>query len=738
MLWMRRLARGKTAEVAGSNTLPVDRLMRTIGIGHHADAEAARIDPTSSPALFAYAAGVNARLARLDAATVLALQGASSATLDEPPWTPADSIALLKLLNWSMGPSLEAGVVFKDLVETLGGVGARPLVPTGTGMRGIGLAFRLPGGKPAARLRKGVTETKASAVSRARAQLGATVLRLGAWVVPGEDSKSGSPLLAAEFHLSPTAPVLVYEAHVSGGSGEHEFDVMGATIPGLPVFWAGRNADVAWALTPGRVNTVQLYEETVRRNDEVREYQSGPQWERIGIRDEVIRVRTLAGDVSEEALVVETTGHGPLINALIGGEHPPIALDWLGAGRGDAMQSLIRLVRAVDADSLIESLADHREPVLVVAYADRAGSVGWQLAGWIPRRLLGAANLPTPGRQKGFDWEDRLRYKSLPARRSVDGKGGFVIAADNPLVDGASSRLIEWNWRTATRSRRIERALSQLRKEGPIDLRGLAETQTRLTLQLSPRVTQALESLIAQGPALSAEASEVWESMRKWDGRLAPDRRGAALYHVFINDLTRKLLEEKIPADLVDRYLALAWVEPRVFIEGTLVEAASEGRAGGWSDPALVVPLLGRSLHQAWVTLSYQRGPNRDLWNWGGLHLLAFRSFVGFDAHAPEVLWSYGGDKGVPGQGGGVGMADYDPARPFAARSASLYRIAMDLAKEDRILTSLAPGQSEHKALASYRDGLRPWLNGDARLFPRSSFLIEENTADILELEPGG
>ena len=83
-------------------------------------------------------------------------------------------------------------------------------------------------------------------------------------------------------------------------------------------------------------------------------------------------------------------------------------------------------------------------------------------------------------------------------------------------------------------------------------------------------------------------------------------------------------------------------------------------------------------------------------------------------------------------------MADYDVTRPYGARSASLYRIAVDLAEDDRILTSLAPGQSEHAGLAHYRDGLRPWLNGHPRLFARSSFLVEENTVDLLRLEPGG
>ena len=100
------------------------------------------------------------------------------------------------------------------------------------------------------------------------------------------------------------------------------------------------------------------------------------------------------------------------------------------------------------------------------------------------------------------------------------------------------------------------------------------------------------------------------------------------------------------------------------------------------------------------------------------------------------MLFSFGSERPYPGNGGVVGMADCDPTRPYAARSAALYRIAVDLAADDRILTSLAPGQSELPGQPHYRDGLSPWLNGNPRMFARSSFLVEEHTADLLRLEP--
>jgi acyl-homoserine lactone acylase PvdQ len=83
-----------------------------------------------------------------------------------------------------------------------------------------------------------------------------------------------------------------------------------------------------------------------------------------------------------------------------------------------------------------------------------------------------------------------------------------------------------------------------------------------------------------------------------------------------------------------------------------------------------------------------------------------------------------------------VGVADFDPSRPFAVRRASSYRMAIDLAIPDRMLTSLAPGQSEQRGRPHYDDGLQPWLSGRARLLAMSRFLVEEQGGERLVLEP--
>jgi hypothetical protein len=56
----------------------------------------------------------------------------------------------------------------------------------------------------------------------------------------------------------PTWPSL-HVVYLEGGA----LDVAGATIPGVPIFWTGRNRRVAWASTNARAVTVDLYTETL-------------------------------------------------------------------------------------------------------------------------------------------------------------------------------------------------------------------------------------------------------------------------------------------------------------------------------------------------------------------------------------------------------------------------------------------------------------------------------------------
>ncbi|HKJ25195.1 MAG TPA: penicillin acylase family protein, partial [Myxococcota bacterium] len=364
-LWLS--ARGRTAEVVGAEGLDADRLARIVGFGRLADREARRLDAPIHRLLRAYAAGVNARLARVRAGLAAPPAQFAADALPLEAWAPADSIAVLKVWSWGLGSSLETSVVLDDLLRALGPARARAFFPKGAGIAPG------PGERPSMAAR-GAPGLPAPGVAGGpgfrdplRRALGLRAAGVGsnAWVLAGAASASGRPLLAGDAHLEPTVPGLLYEAHVRGGG----LDVAGATVPGIPVFWSGASDRVAWAATAARASAIDLFVESLEPGDPGR-FHDGRRWRRLEVREERIAVR----DAAEVRLPVVETSHGPLINPVLAGEREPLALAWVGAQSGDGIGPMVRAARAGDGAAFVAALARHHEPALAFVWADAAGA----------------------------------------------------------------------------------------------------------------------------------------------------------------------------------------------------------------------------------------------------------------------------------------------------------------------------------------------------------------------------
>src|SRR5690242_17538234 len=94
----RRLSSGRIAEFAGPAALPVDRLMRTLGLRRIALQEEAKLDGELRTLLDAYCAGLN-QAARVSPAPPPELQ---LLRLEFEPWRPADMLAGGKLLSFGL------------------------------------------------------------------------------------------------------------------------------------------------------------------------------------------------------------------------------------------------------------------------------------------------------------------------------------------------------------------------------------------------------------------------------------------------------------------------------------------------------------------------------------------------------------------------------------------------------------------------------------------------------------
>jgi penicillin amidase len=699
LLHLRRRARGTAAEELGREAVEADHLARLLDFRGLADRQWENLAAPARSALEAYAAGVNARIARLAEEA----DGAESRGDEIDPWRAQDSLALYKLFAWGLSESIDASLVLNDLVADLGAADAVRFFPTQGASR-----------SGAARTTAAAAPWIAAGAHALRASLGLAAHGVGstAFAVGGRQTESGYPVLVADSHFEPISPAALYLAHLRSPG----VDIAGATLPGVPIFWWGRNPKLAWAAVNAGMVVTDLYNETLRKDGA--EVHDGRGWHRVEMHEEEIPVR----GGTDTTVAIRRTGHGPLLPFADGERAEAIAVAWTG-GRSDgggAIEALLAVAHAGDGEAVRAALRDHDEPPIAMVWAEAAGGAGLQVAGWIPHRRLAAQLLPLPGRARTYDWGDRVPFASLPAERIAAGEG-FLVASDQRFDAAAGEDPIDSTWRTGARTERLRALLADSTSR---DLRGFASLLSDDRLDRSVALVQTALSLAGE-PLQAQEASELARLLREWDGHAAIDSVGSSAYHVFLDVLAEELFEPRLGEERLARYLALPAVELEALVSGVLQDAAAGG-ADVWSEPGTVRAAVIKSLREAWLALSFEHGPDPRRWTWGGLHELRFRALS--PEHAEQGPFHYGGAPHA------VLAAGYSQGHPFAVDVAATARFAVDTATLDIALTALAPGQSERaRAARTGRDG---WLAGRFALLATRRLEVEDVSVEKLVLEP--
>src|SRR5262245_59111221 len=246
----RRITSGRVSEIAGRAGLPVDRLMRTLGLRRVALREEAELEPGLRAMLDAYCMGLNeaVRTASAPPAEFQLLR------LQFEPWRPADMLAGGKLLSFGLSTNWERELLRADLVRELGEERAAKIDPTypkgnpvvltpGHGFDGDGLRL-------------------AEQIGRVRKQIGLATAASGSnnWAVSPARSSTGGALLAGDPHLPSVMPGVWYEVALELG----DRFCRGASIPGLPGISLGQNNDVAFAFTNVMADVEDLFVERIQ------------------------------------------------------------------------------------------------------------------------------------------------------------------------------------------------------------------------------------------------------------------------------------------------------------------------------------------------------------------------------------------------------------------------------------------------------------------------------------------
>ena len=226
-----------------------------------------------------------------------------------------------------------------------------------------------------------------------------------AWVVSGQHTASGKPLLANDPHLEINRlPAVIYEAQLQVG----DFWVKGASLPGMPGFISGRNPQLAWGVTYSCADTADFFIETCRN----KQFLYGDRWFDFAQRTETIkRKRKPAATID-----IYQNHHGTLqSDPRQDGLH--LAWRWTGQGAGGtkSMPGFIDLMTCTHVNRAQKIMRNIDAPTLHMVFADTDNNIGYQLTGALPKRGSKESGLaPIPGHRPDRDWQGIIPSTDLP------------------------------------------------------------------------------------------------------------------------------------------------------------------------------------------------------------------------------------------------------------------------------------------------------------------------------------
>ncbi len=704
MTLLRRIGQGRTAEVFGSFALEADRNLRALGLAPAAQASLETLDPASRRALQAYAAGVNAIITAQD--RPWPPEFFLTQTTPEP-WAPVDSVMLLNML--SLGLSANA---FNELgrVTLSGHLTPEQVAQIMAPMPG------LPADFDADAFRQ--TDT-----TDAAQELAGHMLELrGAsnnWVVDGQWTADGEPLLANDPHLGLTMPSVWYLAHLKFGGR----NAMGGTMAGIPSVLIGQTDDIAWGLTTTGADVQDLVLERLEGDQYLTP--AGPR--AFETREETIRVRF--GETVTQT--IRLSRNGPLLPLLeeMAPEGHAYALKWTALSpENRTVDASLAILRARSAPELLDALEDYASPVQSLVYADRQGATGFIVAGALPVRHpdVGDGTVPVKGWEHETIWTGLLPASQAPRLDSP--ASGYALTANHDIRPPGYPHLVTRDWRNTLRDIRIENQLTATRAHTVASFEALQlDERTGLKDTLLPVMLAAVTPSTEKGRTAVAR-------LTAWDGGMGLKASEPLLMAAWMRALAPLIATDEL-GDLADRFNGL---RPDFF---TNVLSNRDGQAVWCDDTSTGVTetcadLLDQALIAAIDEVEAEYGADWDAWRWGDAHTaihshLPFGFVPGLRALFSRAVESPGGSYTV-----NRGVYRLSGTRPYANVSAGGYRAVFKLTDLSRSTHMIATGQSGNPYSPFYDSFVADWAAGRFTTIAPDRETYAQDAAGVLRLIP--
>ncbi|MBW8796205.1 MAG: penicillin acylase family protein [Streptomyces sp.] len=811
----RHMTSGRLSEMFGKGQVKNDEFLRTMGWDRVAKEEYdTKLSASTKKYLQAYSKGVNAYLRGKSGKDISLEYAALGFVNDYKPeqWTPVDSVSWLKAMAWDLRGNMDDEIDRALMTSRLGPQQIKDLYPDYPYSRNqpivqegqydeVTRTFEQSGSASGSGTSTGTggTTTSSSGGSAVTSQLerlydvlddvptavGVNGQGIGSnsWVVGGQYTITGKPLLANDPHLSASLPSVWYQMglHCTTVSSKCQYDVTGYTFAGMPGVIIGHNADIAWGMTNSGVDVTDLYLEKLSGDG----YLYDDKTKSFTTRTETIEV---AGGASKKIVVRQTADGMPLLSdrddelvevgkkasvdtaAPDRGDGYGIALRWTALDPGTTMDAVFAIDKASDWSEFRAAAAQFDVPSQNLIYADTKNNIGYTLPGKIPTRSSADdGSIPAPGWDSTYKWTGYIKQDELPYE--YDPKRGYIVTANQAVIDKDKyPYTLTTDWGYGTRSQRITDLIeSKIKDGGKISTDDMRQMQTDNSSEIAKLLVPKLLKINLD----DKDVREAQKLLEGWDYTQDADSAAAAYFNAVWRNILKLAFGNKLPKELrvkgqclwVDKIDSTGPVDDDAKVRECGERDADQAQPDGgdrwfevvrnlmnkpdsdwWKTPAgagdrpkadTMDELFKRAMIDARWELTAKLGKDIDTWSWGRLHRLFLKNqTLGTDGPAVVQYILNRGPWKLSGGEATVDATGWNAAGGYGVVWVPSMRMVVNLDDLDKSKWINLTGASGHAFSAHYTDQTGKWAAGELLPWSFSDKAVDQSTSDTLVLKP--
>ncbi|MDS0477841.1 penicillin acylase family protein [Natrinema sp. 1APR25-10V2] len=374
------------------------------------------------------------------------------------------------------------------------------------------------------------------------------------WVVSGDHTRSGSPIVANDPHLTLMAPPVWYEMHLEGP----ETHTRGVTFPGIPFVVIGENESGAWGLTNAGADTIDFYEYETQDG----RYRYGEEFQEFDEEQRTIEV----ADGRDREVTVRKTVHGPVLGTESDGDElrSQVAVSWVGLTATRTSEAVLELGRSGGIADVQDALRRFDIPTQNFVYADRDGNTLYRVTGKVPVRQTDGEPVPgnrvfdgsdQEGEWPGFvpygesTWDGFVPYEEMPHIVDPD----YIGTANQRIVDDADyPYYFAEAYSTPFRGIRLRNRLDdRVESDRPVTREFMRDLQRDTH---DERAAMFVPTMIKEGAdAVDGATADLLADLEEWEYRMDRSSRAALVFARFLPHYRDVVFQSRLAEELDSR-----------------------------------------------------------------------------------------------------------------------------------------------------------------------------------------